>query len=155
MKTIMTSRQVAELVFPRTQNPDFVPQSTVAAAEQKFIEPVLNGLYAAMVDGRYPELAEEYVRPALALYVKYLMLPTLAAQAGSLGVIQPRGTNFEAADSSALHALRRRTRADALALMRRAVSRVESAPSEYPEYDPGRNVLRRVAMDSNVVLPRR
>lgn len=151
----MSSAEVVAAAFPGSLDDGggFVPESTIVAAQEKFIKPTLNGLYAALEQGTYPDLLDEYVKPALAAYVRYMMLPAVAANVGTVGIVQPRSTVFTPASDRAVAAVRRRTRADATTLMRRCVEHIETLGSNvYPEYDPLQNVLNRVSVDAGVVL---
>ncbi len=149
---LMTSAEVAALAFPGSLDPDggFVAEASIIAAQQKFIKPVLNKLYDAL--GNYPELVEQYVKPALAQWVRYMVLPSIAAQVGSTGIIAPRGQNFESVAPMSVSALRRRAKADARALTLRMVEHIEANAVQYPEYDHARNVLTRTSTAGNVVL---
>jgi hypothetical protein len=154
MRTLITPTQVAELAF---RAPDFitaeaVPTATILAAQHKFIRPVLGKLYDALCEDRYPELLAEYVVPPLALYVKLLMLPSLAVQAGSGGVVEIEAENLARAGEIRLHEALCSLRSDAATLMHRAVEHIEADSASYPEYDPKCNVLNRVSMEGGIIL---
>ena len=159
MELLITPAQVAAAAF---RAPDFiseeaVPEATILAAQQKFILPVLgDALFDALCRGAHPELLTEYIAPPLALYVKMLMLPGLAVQAGGAGIVEANPKNHLRARDAKLYGVVRRLRADALALMRRAVEHIESsAPGTYPGYDPAENILNRCSTDGGVVLEKR
>jgi hypothetical protein len=166
MKTLITPARVASLAF---RAPDFiseeaVSEATIVAAEERFIRPVLGAaLCDALADGAWPELLEDYVAPALALYVKALMLPTLAVQVGVAGVAEVNSRNLARAGEAKLRAAVKRLQGDALALMRRAVEHIEGAgggsgagsgsgSGAYPEYDPAQNVLHRCSIEGGIAL---
>lgn len=150
----MTPAEVAAAAFPGSLDDEggFIPEGAILSAQHKYIKPVLNGLYDGIMEGRYDTLTDEYVKPALACYVRYLLLPSISAQAGTTGVIQPKGASFGSASDKAVAALRRRTRSDAAAMMGRLIGHIESAPEAYPEYNPARNVLNRVSTDAGIIL---
>ncbi len=156
MELLITPAQVAATAF---RAPDFiseeaVPEATILVAQQKFIRPVLgDALFDALCRGTHPELLSGYITPPLALYVKMLMLPRMAVQTGGAGIVEANPKHHARASDVKLHAAIRRLRADALALMRRAVLHIESAtPGTYPGYDPTRNILNRCSTDGGVVL---
>ncbi len=155
---LITPQQVAGDAFrtPDMMPPQAVSEATILAAQQKYIVPVLGAaLCAAMARGTRSELLTDYVQPALALYVKMLMMPSLALQTGPAGVAELNSRNLARAGEGKLHAAVRRLQGDALALMRRATDHIESAPvGAYPEYDPELNILNRCSTDGGVVLPR-
>ncbi len=159
MELLITPAQVAQMAF---RAPDFisenaVPEATILAAQQKFVRPVLgDALFDALCGGAYPVLLADYVAPALALYVKMLMLPSLAVQSGAGGVVEANPKNFARAGDVRLRAAVRRLRSDALALMRRTIEHIESAASGvYPEYDPAGNILNRCFTDGGLILDKK
>jgi hypothetical protein len=156
MKTLITPAQVARTAFtgPDLITGEAVPEATILAAEQKYVRPVLGpALCDALLRGDHPDFLADYILPPLALYVKALMLPALAVQAGAAGVVEVNSKNLARAGGAKLRASVRRLRSDALALMRRAADHLESAsPGTYPYYDPAANVLNRCSMEGGIVL---
>jgi hypothetical protein len=154
MELLITPETVAETAFcaPDFITADAIPPATILAAQQKFIRPVLGGLYGSLCRGEYPEFLAEYIVPPLALYVKLSMLPSLAVQAGMAGVVEADPENLVRASEAKLRDAVRRLRSDATALMRRAVERIESDPAAYPEYNPRHNVLNRCSIEGQIVL---
>jgi hypothetical protein len=151
---IITPAKVAELAF---RAPDFIlsdsiGEATILAAQQKFIAPVFGELYPRLCEEAYTGFVNEYVAPALALYVKMQMLPSLAVQAGGGGVVEVTSKNMARASDAKLRHAMRRLRSDAAALIERAVAHIEAWPEEYPEYDPRDNILNRVLIDGGIVL---
>lgn len=156
-KLLITPEQVVELAFGCDCDKHLVTdigEPTIMAAESKFVVPVFGAeMVEQMRSGSYAELVECYLRPALALYVKYLALPTLAIKVGTAGVVTYTGEGFEPSDEQAVKKLLRRTKADADALIDRAVAVVEAAPSNsYPLYNPAHNIRHRVNISSGIVL---
>lgn len=155
MRLIITPEKVAETAFcaPDFIQPEAVSEATILAAQQKFVRPVLgDALYEAVCGGAYPAMTEAFLRPPLALYVKMLMLPSLAVQAGGAGIVEVNSRNLARAGEGKLRSALRRLRCDARALMRRAVRHIESAPADYPEYDPTNNILNRCSTEGGLVL---
>lgn len=153
---LITPEQVARDAFrtPDFITPEAVGEATILAAQQSYVRPVLGAaLCAAMARGAYPELLADYVRPALALYVKMQMMPSLAVQAGGAGVAELNSRNLARASDTKLQNVLQRLRRDAHALMRRAVEHIESARAgAYPEYDPAQNILNRCSIDGGIVI---
>lgn len=132
---------------------DAVSESTILAAQQKFIRPVLGELlYGKLCAGEYPEFLSEYILPPLALYVKLLMLPSLSVQAGAAGVVEINSRNLAKAGDTKLRYAVRRLRSDASALVKRAVGHIESDPAGFPEYDACKNIRNRRSIEGHVVL---
>lgn len=155
MKLLITPAQVASAAFraPDFISEDAVPEATILAAQQKFLRPALGpAMFDALCGGKYPELLADHLLPPLALYVKMLMLPSLAVQTGAAGVVEANPKNLAKVGDTKLRGAIRRLRGDASALMRRAVERMEAAPHAYPEYDPDENILNRCSIEGGVVL---
>ncbi len=156
-KFLISAREVNALAF---STPDStgnnasvaVPETTLLSAQEKFIRPVVGALYERLERRELPELLENYIKPALALYVKLLLLPGLAVSAGRTGLVYNYGNHLKPADEEASRALARRTRTDAETLMRRAIAHIEAHPDRYPEYRPAENVLNRLSLRSQMLL---
>ena len=79
-----------------------VTESAVLAAQRRYLRPVFGvSFYGALEQGRYGAFLAEYVRPALALFVKYLVLPDAAVRLGRLGIVRFGGEYFEPTDGAA------------------------------------------------------
>lgn len=132
--------------------PEDVNQLTISVAQQRFVSPVLgDAMVEAMIGGSYSELVEELIAPALALYTRVLMMPSLALRTSAAGVVKGSSDYLDAATENDLRSLRRTTLAQATTLLRKAVSQIESSPELYPEYDPRQNIWRRCRIDGGVV----
>ncbi len=154
MKTIISAEEVVRLALGGEENvpAEAVNEAVIMAAQRKFLRPVLNGLCAALMQGRHEHLADNHIKPALAHYVKYLMLPSLAAQTGGAGVVQPSGTMLAPADEKALRRLLKRVRSDADTLLATAVEHIEAHKELYPEYDPHKNILHHCSIVGGIFI---
>ena len=154
MKTLISSEEVVELAT----NGDYslrstsVSEAVILTAQHKFLRPVLNNLYTALEQGHHHDLLEHYLKKPLASYVKYLLLPSVAAHMGASGVVQASGGNLAPANDKALHRLMQRIRSDADTLLRAAVEHIESHADDYPEYDPRKNILNRTSIVANILI---
>lgn len=154
MKRIITAAEVIKWAFassPEIREQD-ICATTILLAEEKFIKPVVGGLWPRMVEGGTVALLNEYIKPALAQYVKLLLLSQLAASVGSLGVVQYKSGTFSPANEKQLKLLRSQARSNANSLMRRAVEHIENNMELYPEYEPAQNILNRRSIVSEIVL---
>ncbi len=153
-KLLVTGEKVVGMAFPPHTGVTAVSvtDETILTAQEKFIKPVLNGLYGPLLDGEYPELASGYIKAPLAQYVRMLMLPQLAYSVGIAGISSVKNANLEPCDGKALRLLCRMARANGLTLIKRAVDHIEENADLYPEYDPDENVLNRVDISSQFVL---
>ena len=147
MELLMTPAEVVEAAFGGGDVIDaaIVTESAVLTAQRRYLRPVFGVSF-------YGAFLAEYVRPALALFVKYLVLPDAAVRLGRLGIVRFGGEYFEPTDGAALKLLRERVRAEAETSLTAAVERLEAAPAEFPEYDPRENIKRRLSVAGGVVL---
>lgn len=157
MNSLITAREAAEIAFPgQFMGCEAISEATIAAAEQRFIVPVVGErLYRRMLEGAYRMLRTEYLAPALALWVKLSMLPSMAVQSGEMGVVELESGVLKGAGKEKLDLLCRRTRCEAAAMLRRAVAHIEARAEEYPEYCPQENVLNRCVIGGGVVFAER
>lgn len=155
MELLITSDEIASLAFGGAENVDtqMLSDAVILAVQNKFIKPVLgNKLYDSVLTGRYAELLDVYIKPALAMYVKFAVLPSVSAQVGTLGVVRYSGESFSPADDAVLKRLIQRVRTEADTLMDAAVKHIELQPLSYPEYDSQGNVRNRVSIAGGIVL---
>lgn len=151
---LMTPGEVIDMAFPGQAGltASSFPASAILTSQEKFLKPVLNGLYGELAAGKYPEFCERYIKPALAQFARYTAIPQLACSVGDLGITTLRSDYLAACPAEELQRLRRAARAEAAALLRRAVEHIEENAGSFPGYDPRRNVLNRVNISSQFVL---
>lgn len=151
---LITAQEVVAMAFTPADRvrPSQITDFAILSAQRKFIKPVLGGLYDALMLNRYSQLLDRFVKPALAMYVKRLMLPSLSARVTPEGVTVHTSEYSHSADTQALRALLRSVESDARTLMLRAVDAVESAPEEYPEYNPDDNILNSRTLGCGILL---
>lgn len=155
MENLISPEQVASQAFAPLDYiaADDVNPLTISVAQERFLVPVLGGaMVEAMAGGAYPELVNKLVGPALALYTRVLMMPSLALRTGAAGVVKGSNQYLDAATENELRSLRRSTLAQATTLLQKAVARIESAPEQFPEYDTRQNIWRRCCLDGGVVM---
>lgn len=153
MKLLITARQAAEAFGKNSAALEgLIDDGIIMSAQQKFIKPILGSLYGALEADVYPRLLEDHVKPALAQWVKYLLLPSVSAQAGPAGVVQYEGEGMRRAGDTSLARLTRRARNNAEALTRSLIEHIESQPELYPEYVQKENVRNTVNITGGVIL---
>ena len=91
MELLMTPAEVVEAAFGGGDVIDaaIVTESAVLTAQRRYLRPVFGvSFYGALEQGRYGAFLAEYVRPALALFVKYTCCPMrLSGSAGSASCV--------------------------------------------------------------------
>lgn len=117
-----------------------------------FLRPVFGKLYDKLGEEPYAAFCRTYIKPALAYYVRYLMVDEQCAAIGAAGVRQNKSAYTEAVPDSRLHRLRRQARNDADTLLDKAIDYVENNPAMFPEYDPKENIRRRVLIKGGFIL---
>lgn len=140
---MITPSEVVQRAFGtnNTLSENAIPLHSILLAQESFLLPALGKeCYEAMVvegsDTVAQTFAEEYLKQPLALYVASRVLPTIALQVGSVGVVRLSGESFEVADEATLRKAVARLRVDADRLLERATNHLASHPELYPSYEP-------------------
>ena len=151
---LITAAEVLETAFPSNE---YVPEGMIVparieTAQLGFLRPVFGKLYDKLGEEPYAAFCRTYIKPALAYYVRYLMVDEQCAAIGAAGVRQNKSAYTEAVPDSRLHRLRRQARNDADTLLDKAIDYVENNPAMVPEYDPKENLRRRVLIKGGFIL---
>ena len=151
---LITAAEVLETAFPSNE---YVPEGMIVparieTAQLGFLRPVFGKLYDKLGEEPYAAFCRTYIKPALAYYVRYLMVDEQCAAIGAAGVRQNKSAYTEAVPDSRLHRLRRQARNDADTLLDKAIDYVENNPVMFPEYDPKENIRRRVLIKGGFIL---
>ena len=151
---LITAAEVLETTFPSNE---YVPEGMIVparieTAQLGFLRPVFGKLYDKLGEEPYAAFCRTYIKPALAYYVRYLMVDEQCAAIGAAGVRQNKSAYTEAVPDSRLHRLRRQARNDADTLLDKAIDYVENNPARFPEYDPKENIRRRVLIKGGFIL---
>ena len=151
---LITAAEVLETAFPSNE---YVPEGMIVparieTAQLGFLRPVFGKLYDKLGEEPYAAFCRTYIKPALAYYVRYLMVDEQCAAIGAAGVRQNKSAYKEAVPDSRLHRLRRQARNDADTLLDKAIDYVENNPAMFPEYDPKENIRRRVLIKGGFIL---
>lgn len=152
--TLITPAEVLALAFPSTecQREELVGETMIETARIRWLEPVLGALCAVLEEERYKDFTDEYIKPALAYYVRYLALAECSAHVATFGVVQGYTAYAKTAPQETLTLLRKQARSLADTLLNKAVAHVENDPERFPEYDPEQNVGKRVLFKGGFIL---
>ena len=154
MKTIITPSEAAALAWGTGEyvSPESRSEADISAAERRYLEPVIGRRMAeALADGRYEELCSDYVAPALAMFVRILVQPSLDIRTGQAGSVVQSGAYADPAGSEARTASLRSLRRRAGELLRRLSDKLDAEAASYPEYEPSRNILKHCTTDGGIV----
>ncbi len=146
MNLLISAREVIALAFgPQDQIDDRVVNDfKIEAAQAKFIAPALGGLYFVCLDARYHEFLQNFIKPALAHFVKYSLLPDLHLKAGNAGIVRNRTAQSDSASDRQVALLRREALEVGNALLRKAIEHVEASPETFLEYSPDERLRQRI-----------
>lgn len=153
MNSLITPQEVTLIAFSPTEqiNPSSIIESKIIASEEKYIRPVLGNLVDALKEGKYPELLNNYIKPALAYYVRYSIIPDLSLKLNSIGAQTAFTTHSNAATDRQRCEMRMQAKDDADALLSKALRHI--AEGEYPEYNPVENIRNKVIMNGGLIIP--
>jgi hypothetical protein len=145
MTTLITAEQVINLAYgPNEQiRPSAITAVDIAEAEACHILPILgDALTEAIHSGKYHSLVEDYIAPALALWVRHGIEPMLHTRCG--GDHSNTSTNSIALAQRTLHR-------KATTLTRRLCNILNRHRADFPEYDPHTNPLNRCSIYGDII----
>lgn len=94
----ITQREVVDLAFSPLDGltPTGIRLSKIAVAQERFIRPPLGeNFYDQLNDAVYVDFLKQYIKPALAHYVRYELISELALRVGDDGVVQLNSTSID------------------------------------------------------------
>ena len=154
MKTIIDQSLVLALAFGEAEHlsHQVVGSADIIVATERYITPILGQkLTDALIEGKYSDLAEEYVAPALAFAVRLVIQPAINLRMGDSGLVAPKGEAMESPDSDAVRQLQRSLRMRTKQLLRRLSDYVERNAVQFKEYKSSENIFNRCSIDGGVV----
>ena len=116
---LISSAEALSLAFTPAefQREELIPAVTIETAQLRYLKPAFGPLYDCLNEPRYEAFVERYVKPALACYVRALVIDARAAAVGPSGIVQARTQYTEAAPAEAAGRLRRQALRDAETLL--------------------------------------
>ena len=154
MKTIIDQSLVLALAFGEAEHlsHQVVGSADIVVATERSITPILGQkLTDALIEGKYSDLAEEYVAPALAFAVRLVIQPAINLRMGDSGLVAPKGEAMESPDSDAVRQLQRSLRMRTKQLLRRLSDYVERNAVQFKEYKSSENIFNRCSIDGGVI----
>lgn len=159
---LITSREVVELSFVEEKNflDTKIKGSLIFAAQEKYILPILGeGLYSELqVQIRDSSLTtlmtlllNDFVKPTLAYYVKYLAAPSLSRPIKNTGIQQFTGQGHQASKYQDVQSIQKTSLriGDALAM---AMTRyIEKNKADFKLYVSENNVKNRVGIGGGII----
>lgn len=134
---LITPAEVLELAFPSNQYlpEEMILPAKIDAAQYRFLKPAFGSLYVCLAEERYEMFLNQFVKPALAYYVRYLVIDDLCASTGTSGVLQAETDYAESASEKNMEKVKRQAKEDADILLRQALDYVDTHTDLFPEYD--------------------
>lgn len=147
---LITTQQIVDIAMTNKSFDQYLLKAQlIRSAEVQYIRPALGDeLYALVVaehgSGTYTlgneTLVEQYIQPALAYYVKLLVLPDLNINTGSQGLMV-NGSEFSTQATSSMRAeLAQSTKQIADSIIADMIKLIEDNKDDYPTYFTGTNV---------------
>lgn len=157
MKTLVTPLQALRLAFLEGEAlpPGTVAEADITAAERRYIVPVIGrALHARLLEGAYETFRTDYLAAPTALFTRLQLQPRLDIRTGQCGTTAPKSSWAQPAGDDALRRRQRALRTEARTLLRRAAEHLDAHRTEFPEYDPTENILKRCSTDGGFVQMR-
>ena len=154
MELLIYTNEVVDTAFAENDQMDYraITNYKIKAVQLKFIEPVFGDMYRAMTEGKYKDFVEKQIKPALAYYIKYAVIPELAVKAGNSGIMRNKSTYSASAAKEEIGLLMKESKAVADSLMDKAVAYVEENITSFPEYDAEKNVRKRITLTGGLIV---
>lgn len=151
---LITPQEVIDLAFAANDmiTPGSIKQTKIDAAQEKFIRPVLGKLYDALLAGKYPDLLTDYIRPALAYYVRYSVIPDLAVKLNDKGAQLYASEYASTATDKQRVEMRQQAKDDANALLDKAVRHIVEKRNDFPEYERRDNIRSKVITNGGIII---
>ena len=154
MNTLIPPAQAVALAFADGEYlaPESVTQSDIAAAEQRYLVPVIGRLlYEKLLSGSHAGFTTEYLAAPAALFTRIALQPRLDVRTGQCGTTAPKSAYAQPAGDTARRHLRRALLAQARTLLHRAAEHLRAHRDEFPEYDPENDIFNRCTTDGGFV----
>lgn len=135
MANLITAQEVIELAFSENSNmrEESIPKTAIGVAEIKYIRPAFGAMYALLAD-KYADFTNEYVKPALAYFVKCEMMSSIAIDMSNSGVAVSSPQYQSAATDKQRQRLYDSEMGKAKTLLDYALSYIAVHSEEFPDY---------------------
>jgi len=89
---LISSAEALSLAFTPAefQREELIPAVTIETAQLRYLKPAFGPLYDCLNEPRYEAFVERYVKPALACYVRALVIDARAAAVGQTALLTCR-----------------------------------------------------------------
>lgn len=153
-QNIITPAEVIAIAFSDGEYvaTEVVTDTDITTAIERWIIPITGrALLDAVREGKYTDLKEEYITPAVALCTRLVVQPRLNVQTSQLGLSVPIGSHRRAADAKARKELKRALVLRAQTMRKRLSAYLEQHAAEIEEYRSEDNILTRCSCEGGLV----
>lgn len=152
---IMTKADIIARAFTRALSESRIQDDIIEACQTKYIKPLLgedfyNAVILAPTD--YVTLVGTYLKPILAWWVRYMILPELRTELSDLGIVTVGIKDATAVDNETFAQVRDNTRIVAEQKEKLLTEYLRDNLSSYPLYYPNLNPSNSVEVVGGIVM---
>lgn len=135
MRNLITATEVIELAFAENSNmrEESISATSIHIAEIKYIRPVFGDMYALLSD-KYADYTNDYVKPALAYFVKCEIVSSIAIDMSNSGIAIANPQYQSAASDKQRQRLYDSEMSKAKTLLDFALEYIATHSSEFPDF---------------------
>ena len=151
---LISPAEIMEIAFSASEKvrPDLINDIKIDTAQTKFLKPVLGKLFGRLSDESNTDFVEEYIKPPLAMFVKYLILDDATASIGTMGIITSETEYGNPITDKQLSRLKKRVLNSANCMLNKALEYIIENPELFSEYNAEENIKNRVIMKNGLIL---
>lgn len=135
MRNLITAEEVIELAFAENSNmrADSISETSIRIAEIKYIRPAFGAMYTLLAD-KYADYTNDYVKPALAYFVKCEIVSSIAIDMSNSGVAVANPQYQSAATDKQRQRLYDSEMSKAKTLLDFALEYIATHSEEFPDF---------------------
>lgn len=136
MANLITAQEVVELAFAENSNmrEESISDTSIRIAEIKYIKPVFGNMYA-MLGTAYADFTNQYIKPALAYFVKCEIVSSIAIDMSNSGIAVANPQYQSAASDKQRQRLYDSEMSKAKVLLDDALAYISSHREEFPDFE--------------------
>lgn len=153
MADLITTTEVIALAFQRPVNKDRIEDALINAIQVRYILPVLGeDFYDAVIaaPGSYTDLVA-YLKPIIAYYVKFHILPDISIDVANTGVNKVPGHNRQSGTTEDLGMVKQSTLDTALMYVSAMTKFLDDNYADYPLYYSGSNPDNKIDIAGGII----
>lgn len=135
MRNLITAQEVIDLAFAENSNmrEDSISETSIRIAEIKYIRPAFGAMYTLLAD-KYADYTNDYVKPALAYFVKCEIVSSIAIDMSNSGVAVANPQYQSAASDKQRQRLYDSEMSKAKTLLDFALEYIATHSEEFPDF---------------------